>query len=59
MAVRTRGTLRFAKAGAVVVRTELWNTRRGIVSKAVVRHLDGTFVGVTNQTVGWMARLMG
>jgi hypothetical protein len=34
----------------VIVRTEKWNTRQGPVIKAVVRTVDGTFIGATNQT---------
>ena len=34
----------------VIVRTELWKTANGKVSKAVVRTVDGKFLGATNQT---------
>ena len=34
----------------VTVRTEMWNTRRGVVAKAVVRNPKGRFNGVTNKT---------
>ena len=34
----------------VIVRTELWKTAEGKVSKAVVRTVDGKFIGATNQT---------
>lgn len=34
----------------VLVSTEVWNTRKGAVAKAVVRNVDGTIVGATNQT---------
>lgn len=34
----------------VFVATEIWNTRKGAVAKAVVRDEKGTFLGVTNQT---------
>ena len=34
----------------VIVRTELWNTPKGKVSKAVVRTVEGKFLGATNQT---------
>jgi hypothetical protein len=34
----------------VFVTTEVWNTSKGKVAKAVVRNTDGTFVGATNQT---------
>jgi len=34
----------------LVVSTERWNTTKGDVYKAVVRTLDGKFVGATNQT---------
>jgi hypothetical protein len=34
----------------VVVATEIWNTKFGKVSKAVVRTVDGKFLGATNQT---------
>ena len=34
----------------IVVRTEVWVTRKGIVSKAVVRTPNGRFNGATNKT---------
>jgi hypothetical protein len=34
----------------LVVSTERWNTSQGEVLKAVVRTLDGKFIGATNQT---------
>ncbi len=34
----------------VIVRTELWNTPEGQVTKAVVRDTKGKFLGATNQT---------
>jgi hypothetical protein len=34
----------------IVVRTETWNTVNGNVAKAVVRTVDGKFLGATNQT---------
>lgn len=34
----------------LTVRTEVWNTRKGEVAKAVVRTPSGKFVGATNQT---------
>ena len=34
----------------IVVRTEVWITRKGIVSKAVVRTPNGRFNGATNKT---------
>ena len=34
----------------VVVSTEIWNTRKGAVVKAVVRTPEGRLVGATNQT---------
>lgn len=34
----------------IIVATEQWNTKRGTVSKAVVRTVSGTFLGATNQT---------
>jgi hypothetical protein len=34
----------------VIVSTEVWNTRKGSVVKAVARDEKGTFLGATNQT---------
>lgn len=34
----------------VIVRTEVWNTAKGKIAKAVVRDEHGTFLGATNQT---------
>lgn len=34
----------------LIVSTEVWNTKSGVVSKAVVREPNGKFVGATNQT---------
>ena len=34
----------------IVVNTEVWVTRKGIVSKAVVRTPNGRFNGATNKT---------
>lgn len=34
----------------VTVSTEVWNTSKGKVAKAVVRNTNGTFNGATNQT---------
>lgn len=34
----------------VIVATEIWNTQKGAVAKAVVRDEKGTFIGATNQT---------
>lgn len=34
----------------LTVRTETWQTRKGDVTKAVVRTADGRIVGATNQT---------
>ena len=34
----------------VIVATEIWNTQKGAVAKAVVRDEKGTFLGATNQT---------
>ncbi len=34
----------------VIVATEIWNTSKGKVAKAVVRDEKGTFIGATNQT---------
>jgi len=34
----------------IVIRTEVWITRKGIVSKAVVRTPNGRFNGATNKT---------
>jgi len=36
----------------LIVATEIWNTKTGRISKAVVRNPKGTFVGATNQTKG-------
>ena len=35
-----------------IVSTEVWNTKTGAISKAVVRTPKGTFIGATNQTKG-------
>ena len=35
-----------------IVSTEIWNTSKGRVTKAVVRTADGKFLGPTNQTKG-------
>lgn len=34
----------------IVLATEVWNTHKGAVVKAVARTPEGTFVGATNQT---------
>jgi len=34
----------------VIVSTEIWSTKHGKVTKAVVRTPNGTFLGATNQT---------
>lgn len=34
----------------IIIRTEAWNGKNGTIIKAVARHLDGTFIGATNQT---------
>lgn len=34
----------------IVIRTEAWTTKQGIVIKAVARDEKGTFLGATNQT---------
>jgi hypothetical protein len=34
----------------LIIRTEVWETGEGVVTKAVVRDLKGHFVGATNQT---------
>lgn len=34
----------------VTVATEVWNTQKGAVAKAVVRDTKGQFLGATNQT---------
>jgi len=34
----------------VFLTTEVWNTRKGAVAKAVARDEKGTFLGATNQT---------
>lgn len=36
----------------VIVSTEVWDTKSGVVSKAVVRDAKGHFIGATNQTKG-------
>ena len=33
----------------IVIRTEVWSDKDGIIVKAVARNSDGTFVGATNQ----------
>lgn len=33
-----------------IVSTEIWNTTKGQVAKAVTRTADGKFLGATNQT---------
>ena len=38
------------KMAKLVVSTEKWNTKNGQVLKAVVRTMDGKFIGATNQT---------
>ncbi len=35
---------------SITIRTEAWNTKSGIVIKAVARDEKGTFLGATNQT---------
>ena len=35
-----------------IVSTEVWDTKSGVVSKAVVRNDKGHFIGATNQTKG-------
>ena len=35
-----------------IVSTEVWDTKAGVVSKAVVRNAKGHFIGATNQTKG-------
>ena len=35
-----------------IVSTEVWDTKSGVVSKAVVRDAKGHFIGATNQTKG-------
>jgi hypothetical protein len=37
------------------VTTEVWQTRKGAVAKAVVRDTKGRIVGATNQTKGVQA----
>ena len=37
-------------AFSVIIRTEVWTTRKGVVSKAVIRDSKGRFLGATNQT---------
>lgn len=34
----------------IIIRTEAWTTKTGIVIKAVARDQKGTFLGATNQT---------
>jgi hypothetical protein len=36
----------------LIVTTEVWQTRKGAIAKAVVRKPNGTLVGATNQTKG-------
>lgn len=36
----------------LIVATEIWNTKTGRITKAVVRTPDGRIVGATNQTKG-------
>lgn len=45
----------------VTVRTEVWNTRKGFRSKAVVRDAKGRFNGETNKTraIDWFDILWG
>lgn len=35
-----------------IVTTEVWQTRKGAIAKAVVRTPEGRIVGATNQTQG-------
>jgi hypothetical protein len=42
-----------------VVRTEVWNTRKGEVVKAVVRTASGRLVGATNQTTNISPTIIG
>ena len=39
----------------VIVATEVWNTSKGNVVKAVVRDTEGKFLGATNQTQAFKA----
>jgi len=39
----------------VIVATEVWYTSKGQVVKAVVRNVDGQFLGATNQTQAFKA----
>lgn len=34
----------------IIIRTEAWNTSKGIVIKAVARNEQGLILGATNQT---------
>jgi hypothetical protein len=36
----------------IIVSTEVWNTSKGTIAKAVTRKANGTFEGATNQTKG-------
>ncbi len=38
----------------IVIRTEVWITKAGVVSKAVARDERGTFLGATNQTAAFI-----
>ena len=42
----------------IVIRTEVWTTRKGQVVKAVVRDSLGKIVGATNQTAAVAAPLV-
>ena len=42
----------------IVVSTEIWNTRKGQIIKAVVRDSKGKIVGATNQTSAIAAPLV-
>jgi len=44
---------------AVVVSTEVWSTKHGKVTKAVVRTPSGTFLGATNQTAAIAPMIVG
>lgn len=43
----------------MIVRTETWSTKSGVVVKAVVRDEHGRIVGATNQTAPVRLTLVG
>jgi hypothetical protein len=44
---------------ALVIRTENWKTRKGAVTKAVVRDEAGRLLGATNQTAAVTTVIVG